>query len=99
MTLADLETQLAGKGQCLAFEPPRFGAGSTVGGMVAAGLAGPSRAVAGSVRDHVLGLALLSGSGELLRFGGRVIKNVAGYDVSRLVPGRSASSGSSSRCR
>ncbi len=87
MTLADLETQLAAKGQCLAFEPPRFGPGSTVGGMVAAGLAGPSRAVAGSVRDHVLGLALLNGSGELLRFGGRVIKNVAGYDVSRLVAG------------
>ena len=87
MTLADLETQLAAKGQCLAFEPPRFGTASTVGGMVAAGLAGPSRAVAGSVRDHVLGLALLNGSGELLRFGGRVIKNVAGYDVSRLVAG------------
>jgi glycolate oxidase FAD binding subunit len=87
MTLVDLETQLAGKGQCLAFEPPRFGPASTVGGMVAAGLAGPSRAVAGSVRDHVLGLALLNGSGELLRFGGRVIKNVAGYDVSRLVAG------------
>ena len=87
MTLADLETQLAAKGQCLAFEPPRFGPASTVGGMVAAGLAGPSRAVAGSVRDHVLGIALLNGSGELLRFGGRVIKNVAGYDVSRLVAG------------
>ncbi|HEX2539646.1 MAG TPA: glycolate oxidase subunit GlcE [Caldimonas sp.] len=87
MTLADLETQLAAKGQCLAFEPPRFGAASTVGGMVAAGLAGPSRAVAGSVRDHVLGVVILDGSGELLRFGGRVIKNVAGYDVSRLVAG------------
>jgi glycolate oxidase FAD binding subunit len=87
MRLADLEAQLVTQGQCLAFEPPRFGAASTVGGMVAAGLAGPSRAVAGSVRDHVLGLAMLNGSGELLRFGGRVIKNVAGYDVSRLVAG------------
>jgi glycolate oxidase FAD binding subunit len=55
--------------------------------MVAAGLAGPSRAAAGSVRDHVLGMTLVSGTGELLQFGGRVIKNVAGYDVSRLITG------------
>ena len=55
--------------------------------MVAAGLSGPSRAAAGSVRDHVLGVTLVSGTGELLHFGGRVIKNVAGYDVSRLVAG------------
>ena len=87
MTLVDLEALLAEKGQCLAFEPPRFGAGSTVGGMVAAGLSGPSRAAAGSVRDHLLGVTLISGSGELMHFGGRVIKNVAGYDVSRLVAG------------
>jgi glycolate oxidase FAD binding subunit len=82
-----LEAQLAEHGQCLPFEPPHFGAGSTVGGMVAAGLSGPSRARAGSLRDHVLGVAMLSGSGELLHFGGRVIKNVAGYDVSRVVAG------------
>ncbi len=87
MALADLESQLAEHGQCLAFEPPRFGAGATVGGMVAAGLSGPSRAAAGSVRDHVLGVVLMNGSGELMRFGGRVIKNVAGYDVSRVVAG------------
>jgi glycolate oxidase FAD binding subunit len=87
MALADLESLLAAKGQCLPFEPPRFGAASTVGGMVAAGLSGPSRAAAGSVRDHLLGVALVSGSGELMHFGGRVIKNVAGYDVSRLVAG------------
>ena len=87
MLLADLEAQLAAHGQCLAFEPPRFGPASTVGGMVAAGLSGPSRAVAGSVRDHVLGVVLVNGSGELMHFGGRVIKNVAGYDVSRLIAG------------
>jgi glycolate oxidase FAD binding subunit len=87
MTLADLEALLAEKGQCLAFEPPRFAAGSTVGGMVAAGLSGPSRAAAGSLRDHLLGVTLISGSGELMHFGGRVIKNVAGYDVSRLIAG------------
>jgi glycolate oxidase FAD binding subunit len=85
--LTDLEAQLAEHGQCLAFEPPRFAPGSTVGGMVAAGLAGPSRAAAGSLRDAVLGVTMLSGSGELMHFGGRVIKNVAGYDVSRLVAG------------
>jgi FAD/FMN-containing dehydrogenase len=87
MTLVDLEALLAEKGQCLAFEPPRFGAASTVGGMVAAGLSGPSRAAAGSVRDHLLGVTLVSGTGELMHFGGRVIKNVAGYDVSRLIAG------------
>ena len=87
MALVDLEALLADKGQCLAFEPPRFGAASTVGGMVAAGLSGPSRAAAGSLRDHLLGVTLVSGSGELMHFGGRVIKNVAGYDVSRLIAG------------
>jgi len=85
--LVDLESQLGEHGQCLAFEPPRFGAASTVGGMVAAGLAGPSRAAAGSLRDAVLGVTMVSGRGEVMRFGGRVIKNVAGYDVSRLIAG------------
>lgn len=88
--LAELEAALREKGQCLPFEPPRFGAGEaagTVGGMVAAGLAGPSRAAVGSVRDHVLGLSLLNGRGEVLSFGGQVMKNVAGYDVSRLMAG------------
>ncbi|HEY1313758.1 MAG TPA: glycolate oxidase subunit GlcE, partial [Steroidobacteraceae bacterium] len=85
--LADLEAVLAQSGQCLPFEPPRFSPGGTVGGMVAAGLSGPSRAAYGCVRDHVLGVTLLSGRGEVLTFGGQVAKNVAGYDVSRLMAG------------
>jgi glycolate oxidase FAD binding subunit len=85
--LEDLEAALAGQGQHLAFEPPRFVARGTVGGMVAAGLAGPARASAGGVRDHVLGATLLDGRGELLTFGGQVMKNVAGYDVSRALAG------------
>jgi glycolate oxidase FAD binding subunit len=85
--LAELEAALAERGQCLPFEPPRFGAASTVGGMVAAGLAGPARATVGGVRDYVLGATLLNGRAELLSFGGQVMKNVAGYDVSRLLAG------------
>jgi glycolate oxidase FAD binding subunit len=85
--LQELETALAEHGQCLPFEPPRFAAGGTVGGMVAAGLAGPARASVGSVRDHVLGMTLLNGNAEVLSFGGQVAKNVAGYDVSRLIVG------------
>jgi glycolate oxidase FAD binding subunit len=85
--LVDLEAALQEHGQCLPFEPPRFGPAGTVGGMVAAGLSGPARASVGSVRDHVLGVTLLNGCGELLTFGGQVTKNVAGYDVSRLVVG------------
>jgi glycolate oxidase FAD binding subunit len=85
--LAELEGALAAQGQCLAFEPPRFGEGGTVGGMVATGLAGPARAAVGGVRDFVLGATLLDGRGELLAFGGQVMKNVAGYDLARLLPG------------
>jgi FAD/FMN-containing dehydrogenase len=85
--LSELEAALAERGQCLPFEPPRFAPGGTVGGMVAAGLSGPSRASVGSVRDHILGLTLLNGRAELLSFGGQVAKNVAGYDVSRLMAG------------
>jgi glycolate oxidase FAD binding subunit len=85
--LRDLEGALEEQGQCLPFEPPRFAPGGTVGGMVAAGLSGPARATVGSVRDHVLGLTLLNGRGEVLTFGGQVSKNVAGYDVSRLMVG------------
>jgi len=85
--LAELEALLAQQGQCLAFEPPRFGERGTVGGMVAAGLAGPSRASVGSVRDFVLGASMINGRGELLTFGGQVMKNVAGYDVSRVLAG------------
>jgi glycolate oxidase FAD binding subunit len=84
-SLAEVEAALAQKGQCLPFEPPHFGAGATVGGMVAAGLAGPARASVGGVRDFVLGVRLLNGKGEHLTFGGQVMKNVAGYDVSRLM--------------
>jgi glycolate oxidase FAD binding subunit len=96
--LAELEALLANHGQCLPFDPPHFepspqaaaGAGraeGTVGGMVAAGLAGPGRAAVGGVRDFVLGALVLNGRGELLRFGGEVMKNVAGYDISRLFAG------------
>lgn len=86
-SLAEVEAVLADKGQCLAFEPPYFGAGGTVGGMVAAGLAGPARASVGGVRDFVLGCRFINGRGEWLTFGGQVMKNVAGYDVSRLMAG------------
>ena len=85
--LAELESLLAAHGQCLPFEPPHFGDGATVGGMVAAGLSGPARASAGAVRDYVLGATMVNGRGELLTFGGQVMKNVAGYDVSRLLAG------------
>jgi FAD/FMN-containing dehydrogenase len=85
--VAEIEAALAEKGQCLAFEPPRYEAGGTVGGMVAAGLAGPSRAAVGGVRDFMLGATLLNGRAEVLSFGGQVMKNVAGYDVSRLLAG------------
>lgn len=85
--LAEVEALLAGQSQLLAFEPPYFGAAATVGGMVAAGLAGPPRAASGGVRDYVLGLQMVNGNAELLTFGGQVMKNVAGYDVSRLMVG------------
>jgi glycolate oxidase FAD binding subunit len=89
--LAELEAELSRHGQCLPFEPPHFpsprGSGATVGGMVAAGLSGPSRMAAGAVRDYVLGATLLTGRAELLSFGGQVMKNVAGYDVSRILAG------------
>jgi glycolate oxidase FAD binding subunit len=85
--LSEIEALLAGHGQRLAFEPPAFGAGATIGGAVAAGLAGPGRVARGPVRDYVLGASLLTGDGRVLRFGGEVMKNVAGFDVSRLLAG------------
>ena len=95
--LAEIEAALAERGQCLAFEPPRFALGSTiggaivggatVGGAVAAGLSGPRRASAGALRDFVLGVRLIDGEARELRFGGQVMKNVAGYDVSRVIAG------------
>lgn len=85
--LVDLEAALDRHGQMLAFEPPYFGEAATLGGCVAAGLSGPRRATAGAVRDFVLGVRMLDGKGGDLRFGGQVMKNVAGYDVSRLMVG------------
>jgi glycolate oxidase FAD binding subunit len=82
-----VEETLAANGQCLAFEPPAFGEGATLGGVVASGLAGPSRPRSGPVRDSVLGIRLLTGDGRVLRFGGEVMKNVAGYDVARTMAG------------
>lgn len=80
-----IETTLAEQGQMLGFEPPHFGASATLGGTVACGLSGPRRPYSGAVRDFVLGVTLINGKGEILRFGGQVMKNVAGYDVSRLM--------------
>jgi glycolate oxidase FAD binding subunit len=92
--LAEVEAAMSEKKQMLAFEPPHFarsGSGgttfATVGGMVAAGLSGPRRQAAGALRDFVLGVKIIDGRGEILTFGGKVMKNVAGYDVSRLMAG------------
>lgn len=85
--LAELEALLSPCAQHLAFEPPHFGDGATVGGMVAVALAGPARSAAGAVRDYVLGVQMVNGNAEVLSFGGQVMKNVAGYDVSRLMAG------------
>lgn len=90
--LAEIEAALAERSQMLAFEPPRFGAG-TLGGCIAAGLSGPRRSCAGAARDFVLGATLLDGHGRVLRFGGQVMKNVAGYDVARLLAGSLGSLG------
>ena len=84
--LSEVEHLLEKNGQCLPFEPPHFGA-ATFGGCIAAGLSGPRRASAGAVRDFVLGVKLIDGRARELDFGGRVMKNVAGYDVSRLAAG------------
>jgi glycolate oxidase FAD binding subunit len=85
--LSEVEAALASRHQFLAFEPPAFGADPSIGGVIAAGLSGPRRAYAGAARDFVLGARLLNADGEVLRFGGRVMKNVAGFDVSRLLCG------------
>jgi len=85
--LIELEQALKENSQCLPFEPPHFGPGATLGGCVAAGLSGPRRASAGALRDFVLGVRLVDGQGRALAFGGQVMKNVAGYDLSRLVAG------------
>ncbi len=84
--LGEIESAMSERGQMLAFEPPHFGE-ATVGGMIAAGLSGPRRQAAGALRDFVLGVKIMDGRGEVLAFGGQVMKNVAGYDVSRLMAG------------
>lgn len=85
--LKEIEVALKEKNQVLAFEPPHFGEHATFGGAIAAGLAGPGRITVGNFRDFVLGARILDGKGQDLSFGGKVMKNVAGYDVSRLLPG------------
>ena len=85
--LAEIEATMSDSAQMLAFEPPHFGEAATLGGCVAAGLSGPRRPYAGAVRDFVLGVRVLDGKGDDLSFGGRVMKNVAGFDVSRLMTG------------
>ncbi len=85
--LSDIEAILAQQQQMLAFEPPRLGASATLGGCVASGLSGPRRMAVGGLRDFVLGAKLLDSTGSVLNFGGEVMKNVAGYDVSRLLAG------------
>jgi glycolate oxidase FAD binding subunit len=85
--LAEVETLLEAQAQMLCFEPPSFGSGGTVGGAVATGLSGPRRPFAGALRDYVLGARVLDGRGDVLRFGGTVFKNVAGFDAFRLMAG------------
>lgn len=85
-SLAEVEAILAEKNQQFAFEPPHFGKDATIGGMVCAGLAGPGRVSVGNLRDFVLGAKIMDGQGQIMNFGGTVMKNVAGYDVSRLMP-------------
>jgi glycolate oxidase FAD binding subunit len=85
--LAEVSAELAAHGQRFAFEPPAFGPAATIGGTIACGLSGPARAFAGPLRDYVLGVRVLTGDGRVLRFGGEVMKNVAGYDVARTMAG------------
>ncbi len=91
--LAEVEALLHQQGQMLAFEPPHYGPTATLGGAIATGLSGPRRASVGSARDFVLGVRMIDGLGRDLSFGGRVIKNVAGFDVSRLMVGALGSLG------
>ena len=85
--LEEVDFALKERGQYLPFDPPRYGGGGTFGGAIAAGLAGPAKPHAGGVRDSILGVQIINGKGEVLNFGGKVVKNVAGYDVSRLMVG------------
>lgn len=90
--LAEIEAAVAEKNQMLAFEPPHWARlyghdGGTIGGMIACNLAGPRRVKAGAARDHILGIEAVTGRGELVKSGGRVVKNVTGYDLSKLLTG------------
>ncbi len=85
--LSEIEQVIEKEKQILPFEPPHFGTVATLGGAVAAGLSGPRRVSSGGVRDSILGAEIFNGTGEYLRFGGKVMKNVAGYDASRLMCG------------
>jgi glycolate oxidase FAD binding subunit len=85
--LTEIEATLDEAGQMLAFEPPYYGDNATLGGTIACGFSGPRRPYVGAARDFVLGIKCINGKGELLKFGGQVIKNVAGYDISRLMVG------------
>lgn len=85
--LSEIEAALAAENQMLPFEPPHFGETATLGGTIACGLSGPRRPYAGAARDYVLGCRILTGKGDVLHFGGEVMKNVAGYDVTRLMTG------------
>ena len=91
--LKELEALLTEYAQQLPFEPPMHNENSTIGGVVAAGLSGPRRPFSGAVRDHILGMTLINGQGKIVTFGGQVMKNVAGYDVSRLMVGSLGSLG------
>lgn len=85
--LRDISAALLEHGQHLPFEPPAFGRQATVGGAIACGFSGPRRPWSGSLRDYLLGVTLVNGSGDVVRYGGQVMKNVAGYDISRLMAG------------
>ncbi len=91
--LSELEAELKANKQMLAFEPPQHSANTTIGGAIASGLSGPRRAACGAARDFVLGATIINGKAEKLRFGGQVMKNVAGYDASRLMVGAQGSLG------
>lgn len=83
--LSDIERVLANENQILPFEPPQYTPNATIGGAIAAGISGPRRAYSGSVRDAILGVTIINGEGEIVSFGGQVMKNVAGYDLSRMM--------------
>jgi len=85
--LSELEAELRSNKQMLAFEPPQHSENTTIGGVIACGLSGPRRAACGAARDFVLGTTIINGKAQKCRFGGQVMKNVAGYDASRLMAG------------